>query len=514
MNRHEGVSCDSCLKGNFRGRRYKCLVCYDYDLCATCYDGGVSTTRHLVDHPMQCILTRSDFELYYGGEGVSIEQPQSLTCPYCTKMGFTEATLQEHVATEHVDTLFEVVCPVCASIPGADPNNMTDDFAGHLSLEHRSGPRDLISFLDDSSSSRHNGRRLPHTSRGVGGARPRRSNMHFSSSGGLSPSSRDGIDPITELLSQLSGVRRSGGGGTGQSSSTPSQLQQLQMQLQLERQQVRAARQQLERLPKRQTQVIGSVSGGGGTSGSGHSTTMTSVVANSTSSNNNATNVANPSGTSSTSSQSYMFLLPRCITSTLSDSQLQNIERESANRSLFTRELILGTLSQTLPELIQQSAAQTPVSSATITTTSPETSNATSTVSTKKLSSNQEAKREQTSKHATQTSTQQTHTVQVAAGGGTGPQSQGLPPNSNNLASQNTPMVQTLMHSVLPQPLVLQQPLPPPISRTIREPIATPAPGYLRGPVGVGPVGVGPSRRKPVRAVDGRNQSTEPPPPH
>lgn len=63
--------------------------------------------------------------------------------------------------------------------------------------------------------------------------------MHFSSSGGLSPSSRDGIDPIAELLSQLSGVRRGGGGGTGQSSSTPSQLQQLQMQLQLERQQVR-----------------------------------------------------------------------------------------------------------------------------------------------------------------------------------------------------------------------------------------------------------------------------------
>lgn len=61
----------------------------------------------------------------------------------------------------------------------------------------------------------------------------RRSNMHFSSSGGLSPSSREGIDPITELLSQLSSVRRSGGGSN---SSAPSQLQQLQMQLQLERQ--------------------------------------------------------------------------------------------------------------------------------------------------------------------------------------------------------------------------------------------------------------------------------------
>lgn len=48
-------------------------------------------------------------ELYYGGEGVSVEQPQSLTCPYCTKMGFTEATLQEHVAADHSDTTFEVV---------------------------------------------------------------------------------------------------------------------------------------------------------------------------------------------------------------------------------------------------------------------------------------------------------------------------------------------------------------------------------------------------------------------
>lgn len=39
-----------------------------------------------------------------------MEQPQSLTCPYCAKMGFTEASLQEHVAAEHPDTSFEVVC--------------------------------------------------------------------------------------------------------------------------------------------------------------------------------------------------------------------------------------------------------------------------------------------------------------------------------------------------------------------------------------------------------------------
>ncbi|CAH1153606.1 unnamed protein product [Phaedon cochleariae] len=179
-------------------------------------------------------------------------------------MGFTDVTLQEHVTADHQDTNFEVVCPLCAAMPGGDPNLMTDDFAGHLSLEHRTGPRDLISFLDEPVGTRHNVRRMPHNAshstthmgRGAAALRPRRSNMHFSvfSSGGLSslsPSSRDSVDPIAELLSQLSGVRRT---ASNTNSSTPTQLQQLQMQLQLERQQVNAARQQIERYPRRQTQ--------------------------------------------------------------------------------------------------------------------------------------------------------------------------------------------------------------------------------------------------------------------
>lgn len=65
------------------------------------------------------------------------------------------------------------VCPVCAAVPGGDPNHVTDDFAGHLTLEHRSGPRDLISFLDDPSTGRHV-RRIPHPSRAVGAPRARR----------------------------------------------------------------------------------------------------------------------------------------------------------------------------------------------------------------------------------------------------------------------------------------------------------------------------------------------------
>ena len=67
---------------------------------------------------------------------------------------------------------------------------------------------------------------------------------------------------------------------------------------------------------------------------------------------------------------------------------------------------------------------------------------------------------------------------------------------------------------------VLQQAVspPPPVRNTgtgtIREEqISSPAAAYIRG--GVSSVGVtGGSRRKPIRTVDGRNHSTDPPPPH
>lgn len=69
-----GVSCDACLKGNFRGRRFKCLICYDYDLCASCYESGATTTRHTTEHPMQCILTRVDY-----GKDLSVSADRNLS---------------------------------------------------------------------------------------------------------------------------------------------------------------------------------------------------------------------------------------------------------------------------------------------------------------------------------------------------------------------------------------------------------------------------------------------------
>uniref|UniRef100_A0A1A9V0A4 RING-type E3 ubiquitin transferase n=1 Tax=Glossina austeni TaxID=7395 RepID=A0A1A9V0A4_GLOAU len=168
------------------------------------YEEGVTSPRHLDDHPMQCILMRSDIELFFGGEMLNFKQPQSFTCPYCKKTGFTDATSLEHVSAEHTETKLEVVCPVCAGLPGREPNLVTDDFAGHLSLAHRSGPRELILFLDEPSAIRRGSgvRRIPGRSMGeVPSAR--RSNTHFSSSNGrsaLSPPGWESVDPIAETV--------------------------------------------------------------------------------------------------------------------------------------------------------------------------------------------------------------------------------------------------------------------------------------------------------------------------
>ncbi|KAM3600227.1 uncharacterized protein V6R79_019795 [Siganus canaliculatus] len=336
MSRHEGVSCDACLKGNFRGRRFKCLICYDYDLCASCYESGATTTRHTTEHPMQCILTRVDYDLYYGGDTFSVEQPQSFTCPYCGKMGFTETSLQEHVTSEHAETSTEVICPICAALPGGDPNHVTDDFTAHLTLEHRA-PRDL----DESSSVRHV-RRMFHPGRGLGGPRARRTNMHFTSgsTGGLSssssqsstytPSNREAMDPIAELLSQLSGVRRAAGGQINSSGPSASQLQQLQMQLQLERQQAQAARQQVD--TGRHATRRSNNPGNSGAAIPPPSSTATANTAN--------TGDSNPPS----SSHNSQFLLARLNEPKMSEAERQFLEAERADRSLFVQELLLSTL--------------------------------------------------------------------------------------------------------------------------------------------------------------------------
>jgi len=374
-NSHEGVSCDNCMKSNFSGKRYKCLICYDFDLCSTCYDqsqaqiessntssssstssiqdgGGCSATKstrkslsksnklrtsepattvisnsiqinqnsHLNAHAMQCILTRNDHDLFYGG--TSGNEQQSFTCPYCAKCGFSETTLSKHLSSTHSSLASqipqantttttaitnqpiikkEVVCPICAVLPssnGGDPNHLTDNLLNHINSEHTASNKNSEKNLDDTlndigigsmnsnnssnansaaaaaalrfsrrlnysqnasrsslasqsgitignSSNRANGGSISRyafqfgqNNSGIGGLSSANALSSFmrSTSGGtgldnLSSSLSNQMDPIAELLSQLTGVRRA----TFTSNSTNSQLQQLQAQLSRER---------------------------------------------------------------------------------------------------------------------------------------------------------------------------------------------------------------------------------------------------------------------------------------
>ena len=57
----------------------------------------------------QCILTRADHQLFYSGENTGgIVQPQSLTCPFCRCLGFTETSLVDHVSSAHLDLFIHV----------------------------------------------------------------------------------------------------------------------------------------------------------------------------------------------------------------------------------------------------------------------------------------------------------------------------------------------------------------------------------------------------------------------
>jgi len=229
-----------------------------------------------------------------------------------------------------------------------------------LTLEHRS-PRELEE--PQTAIRGGGGRRAPHPTRGVSSSRTRRS--QFSSSTGLSslsPNSRESMDPIAELLSQLSGVRRAA--NLGQSHS--SQLQQLQMQLQLERHAGASVRQPFDRTPiervirrhQHASQSGSNVSMGPAPASVGPPNPSASSNGPNTSQqlpyvvlmepnpspaplpsahNPNANSALKPSSNSS-------FLLSKCTDVPLSESEQQALEIHRANRSLFVQELLVSTL--------------------------------------------------------------------------------------------------------------------------------------------------------------------------
>ncbi|CAH8534552.1 unnamed protein product [Heterobilharzia americana] len=140
-NKHGGVTCNGCSRRDFRFRRYKCLVCQDYDLCGTCFDNQQETDKHSSAHPMQCLLTKADHDVFYCGESSTKQCVQSFTCSVCGQLGFTESSLSNHVFSHHPNAgNSEVLCPFCAVQTEGDPNRTTHDIAGHFKSVHSLSP--------------------------------------------------------------------------------------------------------------------------------------------------------------------------------------------------------------------------------------------------------------------------------------------------------------------------------------------------------------------------------------
>jgi len=254
-------------------------------------------------------------------------------------MGFTDLLLLEHVSNEHSDATSEVVCPVCAAYPGGEPNHVIDDLAAHLMLEHRTSTNEL----DVQLSGMRAVRRIPHHGRSVGNPRTRRAaNMQYQTPGStlmvLSPGDRDrdAMDPIAELLSQLSSVRSR----TAAAQSVSSQLQQLEMQLHSSRPSA-TSRLYADRLMAQPAPMAGvpdplarSITTITFPSAAAAvAAEQSAPVASSSTANNNAGG-----------RDRAAFLLSRLGDTKKSESEQQTEEIERADKSMFVQELLLALL--------------------------------------------------------------------------------------------------------------------------------------------------------------------------
>ena len=144
----------------------------------------------------------------------------------------------------------------------------------------------------------------------------------------LSPSARDAVDPIAELLSQLSGVRRVAG-------SSSSQLHQLQMELQLQRQQAQAQRQTLDRLARRPPTATSAAPASSSSSSQPHQQLPAPQA-----------KLPTESGQASGARAGGGFLLASLAPDdTDSEPRAGAGEEDSAKQDMFLAELLLGALS-------------------------------------------------------------------------------------------------------------------------------------------------------------------------
>ncbi|KAF7267945.1 hypothetical protein GWI33_018888 [Rhynchophorus ferrugineus] len=72
--KHPNIVCDGCDNRGISGMRYKCTICYDYDLCYLCYHGD----KHELTHP---------FKRFDSATSLGYDLPPRLKCRKCELAG-------------------------------------------------------------------------------------------------------------------------------------------------------------------------------------------------------------------------------------------------------------------------------------------------------------------------------------------------------------------------------------------------------------------------------------------
>ncbi|KAG5886403.1 hypothetical protein JTB14_030762 [Gonioctena quinquepunctata] len=72
--RQPNIVCDGCKSQGISGMRYKCTICYDYDLCYMCYHGD----KHNLTHP---------FKRFDSANSVGVDLPPRANCRKCELHG-------------------------------------------------------------------------------------------------------------------------------------------------------------------------------------------------------------------------------------------------------------------------------------------------------------------------------------------------------------------------------------------------------------------------------------------
>jgi hypothetical protein len=55
LKSHPNISCSACGASPITGTRYKCWVCFDYDLCENCKSQGRTSKFHVPQHSLEAI---------------------------------------------------------------------------------------------------------------------------------------------------------------------------------------------------------------------------------------------------------------------------------------------------------------------------------------------------------------------------------------------------------------------------------------------------------------------------